>query len=206
MIKKAAIVDYGAGNLKSICKAIEVLGVQPEIVYSYKKNFDMLILPGVGSFGTAIANILKTGLYDKIIETANLGKPILGICLGIQLLFFSSEEDDNYEGLKLIDGNVVKFRTKKFPVPHMCWNKVRFVKENFSLLKGLRKEEFFYFVHSYYPVVKDKSVVFSTTEYSVKFCSMVVKNNIVATQFHLEKSGVVGLKLLSNIIDYFNKL
>jgi len=207
MIKKVGIINYGAGNLMSITKAAEVLGLQTYILDKPKKNeFDLLILPGVGSFGSAIKTILKNGLYEEIINFFNSGKPILGICLGIQLIFEKSEEAKNMDGLKLLKGEVVKFKNKSLPIPHMCWNLVRFKKTNPLILDGLKDEEFFYFVHSYYPVPKQKDIVFATTEYSEEFCSMIVKDNIVATQFHLEKSGPKGLKLLKNIINYFNTL
>jgi imidazole glycerol phosphate synthase glutamine amidotransferase subunit len=207
MIKKVGIINYGAGNLMSITKAIEVLGLQTYILDKpIKKEFDLLILPGVGSFGPAMKTIFKNGLYEEIINFFNSEKPILGVCLGIQLIFEKSEEAKDVCGLKLLKGKVVKFKNKSLPIPHMCWNIVKF-KENIPLiLDGLKDKEFFYFVHSYYPVPRQKDIIFATTEYGEEFCSMIVKDNIVATQFHLEKSGPKGLKLLENIIKYFNKL
>ncbi len=208
MIRRVGIINYGAGNLKSISKAIKVLGLTPVIVeINDIEKFDLLILPGVGNFGSAMKIIRKNGLSEKIVKYVSSGKPLLGICLGLQLLFKKSEEDKNVSGLGLIKGEVVKFRVKKFPVPHMCWNIVQFEQKNSVLLNGLSKEEYFYFVHSYYPVVEEKNVVFGTTVYEkTKFCSMLLKNNIVATQFHIEKSGSKGLKLLNNIITYFKKI
>lgn len=207
MIETVGIINYGAGNLMSITKAIQVLGLQPKILFKRtKENFDMLILPGVGSFGPAMENIIKNGLYEKIIEFYNKGKPILGICLGIQLIFEKSEEAKNVKGLSLLKGKVKKFRNINLPIPHMCWNIVEFKKRHSVLLEGLKDKEYFYFVHSYYPIPKDKSGIFAKTNYGEEFCSMIVKENLVATQFHLEKSGDKGLKLLQNIIDYFNKL
>lgn len=205
MIKKAAIVNYGAGNLMSITKAIEQFDIRAEIVNKKtKKVFDMFVLPGVGNFGSAMDHIVKTELYHEIKSHVVSGRPLVGICLGLQLLFDESEEAPDVCGFGIIKGKVVKFKSKKLPIPHMCWNIVEFKDKKSTLLDGLNEKEFFYFVHSYYPVPKDKSVIFGTTTYSEKFCSMVVKENIVATQFHLEKSGLVGLKLLKNIIKYFN--
>lgn len=207
MIKKVGIINYGAGNLMSISKAVSRLGLEQKIVYTNKLDiFDMIILPGVGNFGSAMTSLVNLGMDEKIINFYNSGKPILGICLGIQLVFESSEEARNIRGLGLIKGKVKKFEVNNLPVPHMCWNIVRFKQKNKILLNDLRDEEYFYFVHSYYPSPEDKSVIFAVTEYGIKFCSMIVKDNLVATQFHLEKSGDKGLKLLSNIICYFNKI
>ncbi|MFQ3675804.1 MAG: imidazole glycerol phosphate synthase subunit HisH [Endomicrobiia bacterium] len=226
MIKKVNVIDYGAGNLKSIVKSLAVLGLTPKIVNPLLSttnhqllDCDLLVLPGVGEFGSSlkVLNIVK----DKIVQHIVSGKPLLGICLGIQLLFDKSEESPGTKGLGLIAGEVVKFKYyKKFslPVPHMCWNKVRFIEvetdkvksgkidKRAILLQNLDEEEFFYFVHSYYPVPEKKDVVFGTTVYGKKFCSMIVKDNIVATQFHLEKSGERGLLLLKNIVRYFDRL
>lgn len=207
MIKKVGIINYGAGNLMSITNAIKVLGLDVKILPKYtKEDFDMLILPGVGNFKPAMKNIIKNGLYEKIVGFYNQKKPILGICLGIQLMFEKSEEAKNVRGLSFLKGEVKKFSSKNLVLPHMCWNIVKFNKKNPTILDGLRNEEFFYFVHSYYPVPEDKKIVFATTCYGEEFCCMVLKDNLVATQFHLEKSSVVGLKLLKNIINYFNKL
>ncbi len=206
MIKKVGIINYGAGNLMSIYKAVKVFGLQPIILDKQNNNVDMLILPGVGNFGAAIKNMQQNGLFEQVIKFFEFGKPILGICLGIQLVLKNSQEAKNIHGLGLIDGKVVKFKLKNLVVPHMCWNIVKFEKEDTILLDGLKKEEYFYFVHSYYPVIKQKEIIFATSNYGINFCSMIVKNNLVATQFHLEKSGQKGLKLLENIITYFNKL
>ncbi len=206
MIKNVGIINYGAGNLMSICKAIKIFGLHPIVLDKQNNNVDMLILPGVGNFGTAVKNIIQNGLFEQTIKFFEKGRPILGICLGIQLILKTSQEAKDVKGLGLIDGKAVKFKIKNLVVPHMCWNIVKFEKENVLLLDGLNKEEYFYFVHSYYPHVKQKEVIFATTNYGINFCSMIVKDNLVATQFHLEKSGQKGLKLLKNIITYFNKL
>ncbi len=208
MIKKIGVINYGAGNLMSISKALQFLGLDVEIIHrKTKKNYDMLILPGVGNFESAMNTLKKYDLDEYIINFVSKQRPLLGICLGIQLLFEKSEEAKNTLGLGLLKGEVKKFRVKNLPVPHMCWNLVNFVKEEKILLERIKKQEFFYFVHSYYPKPYKKEYIFGTTKYaSVEFCSMIVKENIVATQFHLEKSGQEGLKLLRNIINYFNKL
>jgi imidazole glycerol phosphate synthase glutamine amidotransferase subunit len=211
MIKRAGIINYGAGNLMSITKAIKVLGLQPVILNSGKEkidDFELLILPGVGSFGPAINTIKQNNLYEKIINFFHSKKPILGICLGIQLIFERSEEAKGVEGLKLFKGKVAKFKFKDahLPIPHMCWNIVKFKTFIPTLLEGLSEEEYFYFVHSYYPIPEEKEIIFATAKYGDEFCAMIVKGNVVATQFHLEKSGNKGLRLLKNIINYFNKL
>jgi len=223
VIKKVSVIDYGAGNLKSIVKAIKILGLDTEIIspkqpsLNFLYKTDLLVLPGVGNFGSAMKELRD--IKDKILEYTKIGKPLLGICLGIQLLFDKSEESPGKRGLGIISGEVVKFNSKIknryfLPIPHMCWNTVKFInlvgKKEYKLkktiLKGLKKEEFFYFVHSFYPKPKEDDVIFGTTKYGEKFCSMIVKKNIVATQFHLEKSGNSGLLLLKNIINYFEKM
>lgn len=216
MDKRVCIIDYSAGNLKSISKALKVVGLEPYLVSTRemknKKSFgcDIVVLPGVGEFGSAMKMIEE--IRPQIIEHISLGKPFLGICLGIQLLFSKSEESPQRKGLGVLDGKVVKFDKKNgLPVPHMCWNRLKFIDVGKNdirkvILRNLHKEEFFYFVHSYYPVVEEKNVCFGTTNYGVEFCSMVVKDNIVATQFHLEKSGTKGLLLLENIMNYFKKM
>lgn len=208
MIKKVGIINYGVGNIMSVTKALYVLGLDVSLVNSGSvKNYDMLILPGVGSFGSAMNFMKKSGLAEQIREFVSSYKPLLGICLGIQLLLTESEEAKGVDGLKIIKGKVKKFVLKKLPVPHICWNLVEFKQNNEILLKNLNKKEYFYFVHSYYPLIEEKdNIVFATTRYGIEFCSMLVKDNIVATQFHLEKSGKKGLLLLKNIIKYFSKL
>lgn len=207
MIKKVGIINYGAGNLMSISKAVSKLGIEQVVVNNDKLDkFDMIILPGVGNFGSAMATLIDRGMDEKIVNFYIRGKPILGICLGIQIIFETSEEARSVKGLSLVKGKVKKFKINNLPVPHMCWNIVQFTQKNKMLLNGLSNKEYFYFVHSYYPVPEDKNIIFATTEYGLKFCSMIVNKNLVATQFHLEKSGVKGLKLLSNIICYFNKI
>lgn len=208
MIRLVGIINYGAGNLMSISKAISCLKLKPVIIETDKlEKCDMIILPGVGNFGSAMEVLVKRGLDEKIVDFFSRGRPILGICLGIQLVFESSEEAQNVKGLGLLKGKVKKFKTTNLPVPHMCWNIVEFKQaKDKTLLVGLKDKEYFYFVHSYYPVPKDKEVIFASTKYGIEFCSMIVKDNLVATQFHLEKSGNTGLKLLSNIINYFNKI
>ncbi len=229
MIKKVVIIDYGAGNLKSITKALKVLGLNPIVLNpllpetnSQILSCDLIVLPGVGEFGSSLRVLDK--IKDIIIKHVVSNKPLLGICLGIQLLFNKSEESPGKIGLGIVPGKVVKFKFKNLnnrlncqhinslPIPHMCWNKVKFVDiksekdKRKIILQKLKKEEFFYFIHSYYPIPKDERICFGTTEYGKEFCSMIVKNNIVATQFHLEKSGDKGLLLLKNVIKYLEKI
>jgi len=192
-----ALIDYGAGNVRSIENAFKKLGVEVKLTQkpSGLKKADAIILPGVGNFGDAMKGI---GRYRKAIEAeVSAGKPFLGLCLGIQAVFDGSEEAPGVKGLGLLRGECRKF-TAGLKVPHMGWNTIEAVKDT-PLLRGLDKK-FFYFVHSYYPVPEDNSVVAASTEYGIKFPSVVVKDNVMATQFHPEKSGVNGLRLLENFI------
>lgn len=157
---------------------------------------DKVVLPGVGAFGDCMDNLKKYGLIDAVVDFVKSGKPFLGICLGLQLLFTYSEEFGPVEGLNLVKGKVVRF-PKGLKVPHMGWNQVEMVREN-PLLKGIKDGDFFYFVHSYYVVPENEEVVSTFTDYSIKFVSMINKDNIFACQFHPEKSQKVGLKVLDN--------
>ena len=192
------IVDYGVGNLFSLKCSISYLGEEAKVCKRPEelKAADRLILPGVGAFGDAYELLMKSGLGKEVVEEAKAGKPILGICLGMQLLFDKSYEYGCHDGLGLIKGNVVPIKdglTQDLKIPHMGWNALDFVKES-PLFKYIKKGDHVYFVHSYYAT--DCEDVIATCEYGFPVTAAVAKNNVYGTQFHPEKSGDVGLKIL----------
>jgi len=192
------VVDYEMGNLLSVTKALTDLGYNPSITSDPKRILeeDIVILPGVGAFRDAVKNLQEKGLFSVLKERAGLGRPILGICLGMQLLFTKSYEDGEYEGLDLIPGEVV--RLQKAPkIPHMGWNKLLPKEVNDSLFKNLN-DYYVYFVHSYYAKTDSKYVV-AYAEYGEKFPAVVKRGNIFGFQFHPEKSGSVGRQILKNL-------
>lgn len=196
------IIDYGAGNIESVWKALEHLGAdcivssEPSVLAAS----DRAVLPGVGSFGDAMDSIRNRGLEKPIKDFISSGKPFLGICLGLQVLFESSEESPGAEGLGVLKGEVVRFPRKYGQkIPHMGWNSLNIEKDS-GMFKGLDENPYVYFVHSYYLKAKD-NVVSATTEYGVRFHAAVCRNNVWACQFHPEKSGKAGLQILKNFID-----
>lgn len=192
------IIDYGLGNLGSVKNTLDKLGVDFVISNSIKQiqAGSGLILPGVGSANQGMKNLKKTKLDKVIIDQIKLDKPFLGICLGMQLLFSKSEEG-NVKCLNVIEGKVKQFNNKNLKVPQIGWNFVEQKTEN-KLFKNIPKNSSFYFVNSYYCQPSDKSVVIGKSEYGVNFCSILVKKNIVATQFHPEKSGRIGQQFIIN--------
>ncbi len=199
-MKKLVIIDYGMGNLHSVIKALQkmkipaVLSDKAEVI----KAATGIILPGVGAFADAIKEIRKRGLYNIIRKEALAGKPILGVCLGHQLLFSHSEEFGATKGLDLINGRVIKFKTD-LKVPHMGWNNAKTVNQKSTLLKGIKDNRFYYFVHSFYAVPVEKKVILTETQYGdIRFVSAVEKENIFGVQFHPEKSGEPALKIYKN--------
>ncbi len=196
-----AIIDYGAGNIASVQKAFNHLGYKTKLTSDPSEimNADAAILPGVGSFGDAMDNINSRGLKDTIIEFANSGKPFLGICLGLQLMFEKSEESPEAVGLGILKGEIVKIPTDKgLKVPHIGWNSLDI--NDSVLLKGLSDNSYVYFVHSYYLKAKE-DIVIATADYGVEIHASVQKNNVFACQFHPEKSGDVGLTILKNFAE-----
>lgn len=199
---KIAILDYGAGNLRSVKNAFEFLGEEVSFVSDFSSNFssnnyDAFVLPGVGNF-ESIAR--KKFDFNAINE-----KPFLGICLGLQVLFEGSTESKRSKGLGILKGKCVKFKNKSLKslkIPHMGWNKIE-IKKNSEILDGI--EGFFYFAHSYYAVPEDKDIIYATCNYGVDFPAVVIKDNIIATQFHPEKSGELGLKFLKNFLKFAEK-
>jgi len=199
-----AIVDYGMGNLRSVTNAFRVLGA--DVVVTRKKEAikesDAIVLPGVGAFGKCVENLKKFELFYLIKELIMNDKQYLGICLGMQTLFESSEEAPGIEGMGVIKGNVPRF-TSALKVPHMGWNSIEIQEEN-DIFKGIKDKEFFYFVHSYY-CLPTEDVTATKTAYSVEFASSVQKGSLFACQFHPEKSQRAGLILLQNFIDMCKK-
>ena len=197
-----AIIDYGAGNIKSVEKALIFLGEtpvvsnDPEVIY----KADKVILPGVGSFGAAMENLDGIKMTEAIRETVKKGTPLLGICLGLQLLFESSEESEGVKGLSLLKGKIVKIPYKEgLKIPHMGWNSLE-VSKNSRLLGHLEREPYVYFVHSYYLQAEDKKIVSATTQYGVEIHAAVESENVFATQFHPEKSSAAGLSILEKFL------
>lgn len=198
---RIAIVDYQMGNLRSVEKALEHVGAHPEITSDPERirAADKVILPGVGAFCDAIRELRSRQLVEPLRDCIASGKPFLGICLGLQLLFEKSFENGEYEGLGVLKGNVVRFNLPhEFKVPHIGWNRVHSQQANIPLLNGLSADPYMYFVHSYYVVPSDPSIVWLTSDYSIPFCAAIRKDNLFATQFHPEKSQKEGLQLLKN--------
>lgn len=195
-----AIIDYDAGNLKSVEKALQFLGQECVITRAFHeiKKADKVILPGVGSFGDAMSQLKKFELDKVIHEVAAEQKPFLGICLGLQLLFEGSEESDGVEGLHLLDGEILRIPEQEgLKIPNIGWNSLD-LQNNGRLFQNLNGNPFVYFVHSYYLKAREESIVKATIEYSTHIHASVEKDNIFACQFHPEKSGTVGLQILSN--------
>jgi len=200
-----AVVDYGMGNLRSVQKALEKVGYTARVTSNPQQISDArsVVLPGVGAFKDCIHNLEKLNLIEPILQAIGSGKPFLGICLGLQVLFTESDEFGKTPGLNLIKGTVVHFSQKdsspegRLKIPHMGWNTLSFQK-NIPVFNGVEDGAFFYFVHSYYVKPEDKDVIATTTSYGVDFTSSIQKDNIIACQFHPEKSQQVGLHVLKN--------
>lgn len=195
-----AVVDYGMGNLKSVTNAFQKLGADIVVTRDKKtiESSTAMVLPGVGAFGRCIENLKDFELFDFVCHWIRENRLYLGICLGMQILFETSEEAPGIEGLGVVKGSVPRF-TGNVKVPHMGWNSVDFVQES-EIFRGIQSSEFFYFVHSYY-CQPTEAVAAAKTTYGIKFASSVKKDNIYACQFHPEKSQRVGLKVLQNFIE-----
>ena len=197
---KIVIVDYGAGNLHSVSRAVIHSGVRPLVTSSarYVSEADALILPGVGAAADTMSNLIRHRLVEPIKEYIASGRPFLGVCMGQQALFDVSEEGGRHECLGVLPGRVLRLPDGQ-KVPHMGWNQVRQVRAH-PIFAGIPDNSFFYFVHSFYPSPDDPAVVIGETEYGVLFPSVVARDNVVATQFHPEKSGEMGLRMYSNFL------
>lgn len=198
-----AVIDYGAGNLKSVKNALDHLGAANMRASTAKEILlaDAVILPGVGEFGTAMAELERRGIKEAVIEAANGGRPLLGICLGMQLLFEAGEESHGAKGLGILPGRVPRFPAEMgLKIPHMGWNSVMPIKES-RLLDGLPKGSYMYFVHSFYVKAAERADVSAISEYGLIFDAAVERGNIFGCQFHPEKSGAAGLVILKNFIE-----
>jgi glutamine amidotransferase len=205
-----AIIDYGAGNLGSVYKAFKYIGADVEVTADpdVVSRADSLVLPGVGAFSHCMQGLASVRLADATYSFIESGRPFLGICVGLQMLFDESEERGSTPGLGILPGKVVKFRfdepirnpqsaIRNLKVPHIGWNTLSF-RPDAPLFQGLAQGDRAYFVHSYYPEPADPSVTTATSDYGVEFCCAVQRGNVHATQFHPEKSGAVGLQILRN--------
>ena len=195
-----AVIDYDAGNLRSVEKALAALGEQPEVTRDPQviRTADKVILPGVGAFGDAMENLRRFGLVEPIRQVVEKGTPFLGICLGMQLLFESSEESPGVEGLSLLPGKILRIPPQEgLKIPHMGWNSLQ-VRPGARLFRGLPEEPYVYFVHSYYLKSGEEAIVAATTQYGVEIHASVERGNLFGCQFHPEKSSAVGRTILKN--------
>lgn len=201
-----AIIDYGMGNLRSVEKAFRKF-TDNVIVTSKAEDIEKasaVVLPGVGAFRDCMNNLKRLDLLESIKDAIKQGKPYLGICLGLQVLFEESEEFGRTRGLGILPGRVVRFSEKMgLKIPHMGWNQVH-IKRHSPLFEGISEGDFFYFVHSFYVVPEDEAIITTTTDYGIEFVSSVQKNNIFALQFHPEKSQSLGLRLIENFVKSLN--
>lgn len=199
-----AVIDYGAGNLQSVVKALDYIGCECIVTDNREDifNADGAILPGVGSFADAMSCMKNTGADKAVLEFTQTGKPFLGICLGLQLLFDGSDESPNVQGLGLLKGTISKIPNQNhtLKIPHMGWNSLEILKDD-GIFKNIPQNSYFYFVHSYYLKADNEEIVAGRTHYGVAIDAAVQYNNIFATQFHPEKSGKIGLQVLKNFAD-----
>ena len=206
-----AVIDYGMGNIRSVEKGFHKVGADVRITSDPKiiADADGIVLPGVGAFKDCMANLVRMSLIDVVLKEIAKGKPFLGICLGLQLLFTESEEFGACRGLDLFKGKVIRFNFDQLPqpsksdlkIPHMGWNTANIVRRP-PILKELPDNSYFYFVHSFYVVPEDENIVAVRTNYGIDFVSMVWKDNVFATQFHPEKSQEAGLKILKGFKNF----
>jgi glutamine amidotransferase len=194
------IIDYGAGNLRSVLNALVRLGYQAKIASTASElaSAQVVILPGVGAAADSMGNLEKLGLVNPIRRFIAEGRPLLGVCIGLQLLFTGTEEGGWHECLDVIPG-VVRRLPSGLKIPHMGWNQLK-QRIGHPIFSGIPDEADFYFTHSFYAEPEDQSIVAGTTSYGLSMCSMIIKNNLIATQFHPEKSGEYGLKMYANFL------
>jgi imidazole glycerol-phosphate synthase subunit HisH len=198
-----AIIDYGMGNLRSVQKGFEKVGYQASIISdpSEVESAKKIVLPGVGAFEDAIGELRQKKLVTPVLDAINSGKPFLGICLGMQMLFETNYENGRHQGFGVLKGDCVLFELPKdYAIPHMGWNQLK-IRRKAPILQGLPEEPYVYFVHSYYVVPQEAEVVATETDYGGPFCSMIWRDNIFATQFHPEKSQANGLIILKNFAE-----
>ena len=199
-----AVIDYGAGNLQSVVKALDYIDCKTLVTNKTEEilNCEAALLPGVGSFKDAMDCMNNTGATEAVNQFIATGKPFLGICLGLQLLFGSSDESPGAKGLGLLEGSITRIPDLDgtLKIPHMGWNSL-YIRKHDGLFKGIEGNPYVYFVHSYFLKAKDESIVSARTEYGTQIDASVQKDNIYATQFHPEKSGQVGLQILRNFAE-----
>ena len=218
-VPRIVILDYGMGNLHSVRKAFETCGCTAALSRSAEEiqGCDALVVPGVGSFGDCVSNLSRRGLREAIVAHIRSGKPYLGLCLGLQILFSSSDESPGIQGLGLLRGRVRRF-THELKIPHMGWNTLAFsparaaegsrsrpapgIDEGCPLFRGIEEGAYVYFVHSYYPEPAEREIIAATTDYGVTFASALWCGAVMATQFHPEKSQRVGLAMIGNFIEF----
>jgi imidazole glycerol phosphate synthase glutamine amidotransferase subunit len=200
---RLGLIDYGSGNLRSVSKALEAAGAQITRLEQgpIASGFDAIVLPGVGAFGDSVNQLRSRDLFVPLQKWLNNGGRFLGVCLGFQLLFESSEESPGVAGLGIFKGEVRKFAQERVKVPQIGWNSVKWTEHARTLYANLPEDPYFYFVHSYYPQPKDESIVACYTEYGDSFAAAVATKNLLATQFHPEKSQESGLLLLRQFLD-----
>ena len=200
---RLGLIDYGSGNLRSVSKALEAAGAQITRLEQgpITGGFDAIVLPGVGAFGDSVNQLKNRDLFVPLQKWLNNGGHFLGVCLGFQLLFESSEESPGVAGLGIFEGEVRKFAQERVKVPQIGWNSVKWTEHARTLYNNLPPDPYFYFVHSYYPQPKDESIVACYTEYGDSFAAAVATKNLLATQFHPEKSQESGLLLLRQFLD-----
>lgn len=202
-----AIIDYDAGNIRSAEKALQFLGAETVITRDRKTILaaDKVVLPGVGAFGDAMGKLRSYGLEEVIHETVKKGTPFLGICLGLQLLFESSEESEGVEGLGIFKGRIVRIPDAPgLKIPHIGWNSLHYPNKG-TLFQKVAEDSYVYFVHSYYAQPEEASIIRATTQYGVELVASVEKDNVFACQFHPEKSSEVGMQILKNFMAYENR-
>jgi imidazole glycerol-phosphate synthase subunit HisH len=200
---RLGLIDYGSGNLRSVSKALEAAGAHITRIEQgpIAGGFDAIVLPGVGAFGDSVNQLKNRDLFVSLQDWLNDGRRFLGVCLGFQLLFESSEESPEVAGLGIFQGKVRKFPQDRVKVPQIGWNLVKWTEHAHSLYGKLPPDPYFYFVHSYYPQPKDESIVAGYTEYGDSFAAAIATKNLLATQFHPEKSQESGLLLLRQFLD-----
>jgi len=199
---KVGVIDYGGGNIRSVVKGLESLGVTPRLLTS-PEGFDetsLLVFPGQGAFGDCMTKLEKRNLVTPLQDWLRAERPFFGICVGYQLLFEESEESPGQPGLGVLPGKVVRFPASSLKVPHMGWNSTELTTPESPPWDGLGPEPFFYFVHSYFPQPADETIVAAHTQYGVRFAAAIHHGAITATQFHPEKSQKAGMRLLRNVL------
>ncbi len=208
MQPRIVIIDYGMGNLRNVERGFERIGFEAKVTRNKKEiqRASAIVLPGVGAFRDCMINLEKYGLIEPLLRAIEKGKPYLGICLGLQILFSESEEFGFHKGLDLIKGRVVKFKPDpEHKVPHMGWNTVEIERES-PILQGIVSGDFFYFVHSYYVLPEETQWSLTVTNYGRSFVSSIWKDNLFATQFHPEKSQQKGLRILDNFVKSMSRI